>query len=65
MDARVVLVSAGSGRPWFLLRRHPPTAVSTGRHHRPDDTRGVRAVFEQLLEAIHHVKTDMALFDLP
>ena len=33
MDAREALASAGSGRPWFLLRWHPPTAVSTGRHH--------------------------------
>ena len=33
MDAREALVSAGSGRPWFLLRWHPLTAVSTGKHH--------------------------------
>jgi len=33
--------------------------------HRPEDTPRIRALCEQLLEAIHWAETDMAVFDLP
>ena len=33
--------------------------------HRPEDSPRVRAVFEQLLEAIHQAEMDLAVFDLP
>jgi hypothetical protein len=41
------------------------TVLALHASHRPEDTPRVRAVFEQLLEAIHQAETDMAVFDLP
>ena len=41
------------------------TVLALHATHRPEDTPRVRAVFEQLLEAIHQAEADMAVFDLP
>ena len=41
------------------------TVLALHASHCPGDTPRVREVFEQLLEAIHQVETDMAVFDLP
>ena len=41
------------------------TVLALHASHRPEDTPRGRAVFEQLLEAIHGAETDMAVFELP
>ena len=41
------------------------TVLALHASHRPVDAPRVREVFEQLLETIHGVETDMAVFDLP
>ena len=40
------------------------TVLALRASHRSEDTPRVRAVFEQLLEAIHQAETDMAVFEL-
>ena len=41
------------------------TVLALHASHRPEDSPRVRAVFEQLLEAIHRSGTDMAVLELP
>ncbi len=41
------------------------TVLAFHAAHRPGDTPRVREVFGQLLEVVHQVETDMAVFDLP
>ena len=41
------------------------TVLALHASHRPEDTPRVREVLERLLETIHQVETDMAVFDLP
>jgi hypothetical protein len=41
------------------------TVLALHGSHCPEDAPRVREVFGQLLEAIHKVETDMAVFDLP
>ena len=41
------------------------TVLALHGSHRPEESPRVHAVFEQLVEVIHHAETDLALFDLP
>ena len=41
------------------------TVLALHASNRPEESPKVRVVFEQLLETIHQVETDMAVFDLP
>ena len=41
------------------------TVLALHASHRPEDSRRVRAVVDQLLVAICQAETDMAVFDLP